>query len=130
MKALSYKTVDSFLVASMPEFSAQYEELRKRHGEQPGQYIVFGALNSMVVQALEREEDRLFLARVFDAFEKMAMSNDIEVVNLLQVGFLENLVSYPGRLARAWQLMGSATRKLTRDTARIWNREANIPASR
>jgi len=48
----------------------------------------------------------------------MATTNDIEVVNLLQVGFLANLIGYPGRPANAWEFMGGATRKLAKETAR------------
>jgi len=48
----------------------------------------------------------------------MAASKDIEVVNLLQVGFLANLIGYAGRPAKAWEFMGGATRKLAKKRPR------------
>src|SRR5438477_13163163 len=127
MKDLSYKTVEAFLVAAIPEFRGRYEEEVEKRSGHPGQYLVFAALNSMVVQALDFSGDPGFLTNTFDAFEKMALSGDREVVSLLQVGFVQTLVSYPRRLAKAWVLMGEETRKITRDTAKAWNREANLP---
>jgi hypothetical protein len=59
----------------------------------------------------------------------MQRSDDREVVNLLQVGFVQDLVRCPKWLATAWERMGPETRRITTDTARAWNREMNLPAA-
>jgi hypothetical protein len=125
----SYNTVRPFLVASIPEFRPRYQEEVRKRGRHPKPYLAFAALNAMVTETLDFDGDPLFLARVFDVFEKMALSGDREVITLLQVGFVENLVKFPKRLAAAWERMGSATQKLTTDTAKAWNREINLPAA-
>jgi hypothetical protein len=125
----SYNTVRSFLVASIPEFRPRYQEEMRRRGRHPRPYLAFAALNAMVTEALDFDGDPSFLAKVFDVFEKMALSGDREVVTLLQVGFVENLVKFPKRLAAAWERMGPETQKLTTDTAKAWNREMNLPAA-
>ena len=51
------------------------------------------------------------------------------LINLLQVGFVQDLVRCPKWLATAWERMGPETRRLTTDTARAWNREMNLPAA-
>jgi hypothetical protein len=123
----TYKSVNSFLVASIPEFRPRYDEEIQKRGRHPGPYIAFGILNSMVVEALDFDGDASFLDNAFEIFEKMALSGDLEVVNLLQVGFVQDLVRYPRRLATAWQLMGPQTQKITMATATAWNREMNLP---
>lgn len=125
----TYGKVNSFLLSAIPEFRERYKEEKQKHGQHPRQYMAFAALISMVVPALDFDGEPLFLARTFDAFEEMARSQDREVVNLLQVGFVQDLVRYPRRLATAWKRMGEETRKLTTDTARAWNREMNLPAA-
>jgi hypothetical protein len=102
----TYKTVNAFLVAAIPEFRLRYEEEMERRGRHPPQYIAFSALVSAIVSALDFEANPGFLANVFDALEKMALSPDLEVVHLLQVKFVEDLVKHPKRLAKAWVLMG------------------------
>lgn len=125
----TYSKVNSFLLSTIPEFRARYREEMQKRGKHPKQYIAFAALISMVVPALDFGRELELLARAFDAFEEMAQSEDREVVNLLQVGFVQDLVRYPKRLAIAWERMGPETRKLTTDTARAWNREMNLPAA-
>ena len=125
----TYSKVNSFLLSTIPEFRARYREEMQKRGKHPKQYIAFAALISMVVPALDFGGELGLLARAFDAFEEMAQSEDREVVNLLQVGFVQDLVRYPKRLAIAWERMGPETRKLTTDTARAWNREMNLPAA-
>src|SRR6266850_2173809 len=98
----TYGKVNSFLLSAIPEFRERYKEEKQKHGKHPKQYMAFAALISMVVPAL-----------AFDAFEEMARSQDREVVNLLQVGFVQDLVRYPRRLDIAWRRMGDETRKLT-----------------
>ena len=125
----SYNSVRSFLMASIPEFRPRYQEEMRKHGRHPNPYLAFAALTAMVREALDFGGDPSFLARVFDAFEKMAQSGDREVVTLLQVGFVENLVKFPNALATAWEQMGAATQMLTTDTAKAWNREMNLPVA-
>jgi hypothetical protein len=125
----TYGKVNSFLLSVIPEFRERYKEEMQKRGKHPKQYITFAALISMVLPALDFGYEPGLLARAFDAVEEMARSDDREVVNLLQVGFVQDLVRYPKRLAIAWERMGPETRRLTTDTARAWNREMNLPAA-
>lgn len=125
----SYNAVRSFLVASIPEFRPRYQEEMRKRGRHLEPYLAFAALTAMVTEALDFDGDPSFLTKVFDVFEKMALTGDREVVTLLQVGFVENLVKFPNRLATAWERMGPATQKLTTDTAKAWNREMNLPVA-
>jgi len=117
-----------FLLASIPEFRPRYQEEMRKRGRYPEPYLAFAALNAMVTEGLDFDGDPPFLDKVFDVFEKMALSGDREVVTLLQVGFVENLMKFPKRLATAWERMGPETQKLNTDTAKAWNREMNLPA--
>ena len=124
----TYKTLNFFLLHAIPQFRERYGEEKLKRGGHPTQYVAFAALNTMVIAALDFGADGGFLSEVFNAFERMALSEDPETVTVLRVGFVENLVRYPKRLATAWDQMGAQTRKLTSDTAKAWNREANLPA--
>jgi hypothetical protein len=129
MSFIAYKDVDRLLVSAVPELAEIREQELKRWGnEQPGQYNMLSVLLPLVDRTIDSNSDIDQLQRIFSFFEEMAQSQDVDVVNLLQVGVLEKLIANAARLSKAWGFMGPVTRKLTKETARIWNREANVPA--
>jgi len=129
MEKLNFKTVIPFLVEAIPEFRDRVEPDKQKVGEySPEAYSVMRLLTPIISRALDRGDDLEFLRRVFNAFEQLAACRDLGVINLLQVGFLENVITHTARLAAAWTFMGPATRKLATSTARIWGLEDNLPA--
>jgi hypothetical protein len=131
MTDLKFKEVSNLLLEDFPEFRARYEQgLSWWQGpEQPGQYVVFGfVLEPVLRELLNAGTDSTLLKRIFGFFETMASSSDIEVVNLLQVGIYESLVSERGRLAAAWIYMGEKTKGVARRIARIRDCEHNLPS--
>jgi hypothetical protein len=127
MTSLTYDRVEQAMKEAVPEVEQHYPGLVSWHPE-PGLYTLFDcALRPVFTPALDSGMDTSLLKRIFDFFEEMACSSDIQVVNLLQVEIFERLVREPNRLATAWKFMGPQTKKIARDTARIWRCEENLP---
>lgn len=58
----------------------------------PGPHVLYGnILNPNVKKILEHEEDQAALKQIFSFYEELAISEDEEVRNLLQVTLLEAL---------------------------------------
>lgn len=131
MEILDYNSVTRVMLEVLPELADRYaveEQRDAKVGGQPTPYGVFWfVLEPFLNERLDSGKDPALLRRVFDFFEAMARSPDIEVANLLQVEILETLVGEPVRLRTAWKYMGEETRKLARETARTYRCEANLP---
>jgi|ERR1700694_2999928 len=122
--------MSSSLLTALPELRERYEQgLGWWQGpEPPGQYVVFGFVVDPVLRdLLSSNKEPAMLKRVFNFFEEMARSSDIQVPNLLQVGIFEWLVGDKAKLSVAWPYMGQETKKIARDTARIRRCEENLP---
>lgn len=130
MENIEYANLTDKLLSSVPELKERYErELSRWQGPgQPGQYIVFGFVVKPSVRVLlASDQEAALLKRIFDFFEQMARSPDIQVPNLLGVEIFEWLVGDPTSLATAWKYMGDATKQIACATARWSKREQNIP---
>jgi hypothetical protein len=130
MDDLTYEKVNDALLSVVPEFQERYKrELSWWQGpEPPGQYTVFGFVAKPAVrELLNSNEESALLKRIFDFFEEMARSSDIQVPNLLQIEIFEWLIGDPERLAMAWKYMGDETKAVARRTARIRRCEENLP---
>lgn len=127
MIGLTYDRVEQVMKEAVPEVHEHYAELLSWHPE-PGLYTLFNCTMWPVLSpALDSGKDTALLKRIFSFFEEMACSSDVRVVNLLQVEIFERLVAERTKLATAWKFMGPETRKIARNTARIWRREENLP---
>jgi hypothetical protein len=130
VNALTFDKINDALLSALPEFQERYKrELGWWQGpEAPGQYTVFGFVASPVVRELLASNDEpALLKRIFDFFENMARSADVQVPNLLQIEIFEWLVGDPERLAVAWKYMGEQTKTIARQTARTRRCERNLP---
>jgi hypothetical protein len=130
MNDLTYENVSDALLSVVPELQDRYKrELSWWQGpEPPGQYMVFGFVAKPAVrELLSSNTEPALLRRIFDFFEEMARSSDIQVPNLLQIEIFEWLVGDPAGLATAWKFMGPKTKKIARDTARIRGCQKNLP---
>jgi len=130
MNDLTFDKVNDALLSVLPEFQERYKrELSWWQGpEAPGQHTVFGFVAKPAVRELLASNDEpALLRRIFDFFEEMARSSDIQVPNLLQIEIFEWLVGDPERLATAWKYMGEETKSVARRTARTLRCERNLP---
>jgi len=131
MQDLTYGSVVSALMQAVPECHNTYKAELGWWGAEPpppDPYTVLGfALRPLLTQLSKDKVDENIFRRIFGFFEQMAKSNDIQVVNLLQVSELEFLVGEPDLLSRAWKYMGERTKALARKTAKIWKCEQNLP---
>lgn len=133
MPGFSYEEVISALLAAVPEIKDRYDrsaawQAEVEVGARPTHYeVVESMLQPLLKDELDMGRNPALLRRVFEFFEQLAGSSDLQVVNLLQVGIFENLVGYRDRLATAWKYMGPETKKIARKTARIFHREKNLP---
>jgi hypothetical protein len=126
---ITYENVGAKLVEKLPELKEKYERELSYWGNDFTGYIVFFVVVNPHLEALldSPEANRAALQGIFEFFERMAVSQDMEAVNLLWVEVLEMLVANPPRLAMVWPLMGERTRKLTRECAKRWHRDDAIP---
>ena len=130
MPDLAYQSVSDVLLSEIPEFRDGYQkELDSwQPPDKPGQYIVFGFVVQPVLKELLATADSPeTLQRIFNFFERMACSSDIEVPNLLQIEIFEWLVGDAEQLATAWKYMGQKTKEIALRTARIRRCEMNLP---
>jgi hypothetical protein len=128
---LEYAEVSGKLLEAIPELSDKFRgetKWQEAVGGKPGQYdVVCFVLKPFLRNALASHDDPAVLKRIFRFLEDMALSSDIEVVNLLQVGIFESLVSERGNLSVAWRYMGEATKKIAERTALIRGCKQNLP---
>jgi hypothetical protein len=128
MSDLTYDGLEQAMKDAVPEVQDRYPELLRWHTDPPGLYTLFSqVLKPVLLPALSSGSDPALLKRIFDFFEAMAGSSDVQVRNLLQVEILEQLVNDKTKLSSAWPHMGEATRKIVQETARIWRCEENLP---
>jgi hypothetical protein len=127
MENTKYENIDEILVAALPDLGPSRElEKQKASGRHPGQYVLFMVWEPMINRWID-SQDATHLRPLFQVFERMANSKDKEVLNLLQLAFLERLVDDPVRALKAWGFMGAQTQRQARRTARALRRTANLP---
>lgn len=92
MEPLHYNAVVSSLFHPIPEAKNAYDAWQMPGDPLP--YIVFSFLEgSFLKPAVNSGQAAELLGRIFQFFEHMAASSDIEVVNLLNVGLFEAWVA-------------------------------------
>lgn len=131
IEKLSYAEVDKALIDAVPEIRPRLEkefEWRSQIGGHPRPYdVVLFVLKPLLKELIDLRTDDALVQRIFDFFEQMARSTDLEVVNLLQVCIFEGLVGEPERLSAAWKYMGKETKAIAQRTAKIRRCEQNLP---
>lgn len=125
---LTYANIIRKFLEHFPEFQeAAQEQAEWWQGETGGEplaYIFFGdVVNPILVKELTTMKGMKFLENIFTFFEKMATSNNIEIVQLLQMGTLEILGDNKKILKNARKLMQSNTLKLSHEIEKLWGRE-------
>jgi hypothetical protein len=127
---IRYRQVHSELQSTIPELNDRFqsESWVVTDPDGPLQYLVVELiLNPLLRELLDAGGKSILLDRIFGFFERMAISSDPEVRNLLAVGIFEPMVSQPARMGSAWRYMGIETKKLARRVARGLRREQGLP---
>ena len=115
---ISYSVFVDSLLAALPEIKPQHDALQKDIGPDVLAYpAVELVLEPFVKDLLRANADPDILRRVFAFFEQMAQAQDTEVVNLLHVGIFESWAADAETLAKAWNYMGEATKRIASDAA-------------
>jgi hypothetical protein len=130
---LVYPGIVKVLLKRFPELTDRvepdYETFYDLKCESPLAYPVFeGLLQSWVLELLGSGTDDASLERIFSFYEEMALSPDIEVVNLLWISVMEGLLYKKELIAQAWKYMGQKTKELAREIAKSRGWDANLPA--
>jgi hypothetical protein len=131
---LIFKGIETVLLREFPELTNRMENTFGSYydlkSEVPQAYPVFEDVfwEFVVEKLLDGDNDEL-LERAFLFCERMASSEDVQVVNLLWIAILVPLVHNPDQIRRAWKSMGHNTRTVARNIARQRGWEKNLPAA-
>ena len=90
---MRYYDMNKILMTKFPELLYLYEKQFVFWGDDaPPQHCFFGAvLNEYLSTLLYENTDQQMISRIFAFYEEMALSDDIEIRNMLQVTLLEYL---------------------------------------
>jgi hypothetical protein len=128
---LTYENITDQFLKSFPEFKEKAEEDRKYwmdetdEGEVPLDYLFFGEVLNVYLmeEGLVKVDNPQLLKRLFEFMEKMALSDDGSVIDLLRAGILEHIGDDKELLKRARTLMGEKTLKMSHEVEKGWGRE-------
>ena len=129
---MKYETIVVDFLNEFPEFAEAAERERKywqSEGEEtPLAYVFFGdVINPYLEGELEKHHrNELLLKRIFDFLERMAISKDDRIRDLLGAGITEVFGDNALRLKNARKYMGPYTRKNSDDMERSWGRLFNL----
>lgn len=118
-------TLVSEMLRMIPELKPMYDNDMEWwwEGEEPLLHnILGGVMNEYLVQVLDRNDNQELLIRIFKFLEMMAISEDDDVVNVLQVTVLEYVGDSKKVLRIAYWYMGEQTRKLSDEIEKVWGR--------
>ena len=114
---LNYDTVNECLMMRFPELTILFEEQISLWGEDnllPHCFYAY-TLNKYVTELLRENSDSQQIKKIFQFYEEMASSEDVEVRNLLQVTLLEYLWDEEIVFRNALQHMQPKTRIINSD---------------
>jgi hypothetical protein len=118
----NYNTVNKELIKEIPEIIPFYEkELEGWRGEEEEKYSIFkDILNPYLINLLEINENKELISRIFDFLEKMAMSHDYILKNVLELMVLDELARDKTILTKSRKYMGKYTKEMN-DKAEFMN---------
>jgi hypothetical protein len=132
-QVLIYKGIETVLLRDFPELTQSMEDAFGPHRGLESDYVpqaypVFEIVfRKSVIDALTEGGHDTLLDRAFLFCERMARSEDVQVVNLLWIAILVPLVYDCNLIRRAWKYMGHNTRTVAREIARRRGWENNLP---
>jgi hypothetical protein len=131
---LVYTGIEIVLLTEFPELTDRMKNTFGSYydltSETPQAYPVFGSVfRKFLIEKLLQDDSDELLGRIFLFCERMARSEDVEVVNLLWISILVPLIYNANQIKRAWKYMGHATRSVARDIAERRGWQSNLPSS-
>lgn len=118
---IRYETVSDALIEFLPELHEAYQSHINWWGSQlPGPHVVYGDILNPYIDELLRAKDETTLRRVFDFIERLSLSDDKRVQDLVAVTVCEHLGNDNQRLRDAIRYMGDATLKHCHDVESFW----------
>ena len=129
---LVYVGIEIVLLTEFPELTDRMKDTFGSYydltSEIPQAYPVFeNVFQEFLMEELLGDESENLLDRIFLFCERMARSEDAEVVNLVWISILVPLVYNADQIKRAWSFMGPATRSLACDVAQRNGWQSNLP---
>ena len=119
---IAYEGLHQTFLEAFPEFTEPHKlefDYWDDWKEPPGIYLVLGVVVfPRLVKLLDIGTNVHLVRRLFEFFERMATSDDRNVVDVLGLEVIQKLVHDPDRLRKAWPHMGVRTRDLTRESAK------------
>ena len=93
MFVINYNNINNQFMLRFPEFELFFEEQFKLWGAHdiPAHCFLGDILNEYVSGLLRENNNKQQIEKIFNFYEELACSNDLEVRNLLQVTLLEYL---------------------------------------
>lgn len=130
---LNYKNIVQELLHLIPQLKPLYdkelEELWQEEGELPP-HIAFGdILCPLLIELLSKEmtlENEKLQNEIFQYLENMALSNEVEVQEVVCVTVMARLGDETWVLKKALKYMGKETKQLSREIEAFWGREGNL----
>lgn len=121
---MEYSNLSIELISHVPELRSNYEqELELWDGKDPGAHNIFGdVLNPFLLKLLDENNNKQLLSRIFAFLEKMAISQNKLVQEVLACTVLERIGDDKIILEKAEQFMGEATKKICIEINKGWGR--------
>ena len=114
--------LDQAFLAEFPEFTDSYKrefDYWVDWERAPGSYLVFGlVVFPNLISLLDSGKDDQLTRRLFEFLERMSLSKDLYVLDLLNLEVIHKLLHDPDRLRKAWPYMGRKTREVAGDAAK------------
>ena len=107
---MCYNDLPHILVCTFPHLKKEVTSFLQSDGEL--YHVMYESILCPYVNSLLEADSENELNRVFDFYEKMAVCEDEEVKNLLQVTLLENLFDNKSLYKKAVKYMHASTRAI------------------
>lgn len=134
MMNLTYKNIVQEMLKIIPQLQPMYEkeleDLWKKEGEIPP-HVAFGnILNPFLMNQLQKQqltiEDEQLLVRIFIFLENMALSNEVEIGNVVCATVMARIGDDINVLKNALKYVGNETRRLSREVETLYGRKVNL----
>ena len=125
---MKYETLIESIIENIPELKESAENKKQcwyqGEDEYPLVYIFLGdVLNPFLVELLNNMDNEKLIDRIFEFFETMAQSEDINIREALTAGTLEVLGDDKERLRKARAFMRLNALLLSHEIEMSWGRE-------
>lgn len=116
---VSYESMSDALVQQLPELSGQYNELLGWWGdEKPAPHVVYGNVLNPYIEQVTRSHDVDALSRAFKLIERLSVSSDTRVRDVVAATICDFIVSNRTIFNQTRLVMGPSTRRQCEEVAK------------